>query len=166
LKWRDNAKVVENQDAAMIAHKKVLEDRITQFYQAMDEDFNTAKAIGHLFGLVNYAQKSVLNQNVPISSDIYRLVIDFLDQIDAFFGFIKAFDTIIAENKEVGLVFGENNEESQILGVLIDNLLAYRLELKKAKNYQMADKLRALLKESGIEVVDTKDGFSWTLEKR
>ena len=159
LKWQDNTKNVENQDADMIAHKKVLEDRITQFYQAMDEDFNTAKAIGHLFGLINYTQKTFLNKNVPISSEIHRLVVDFLDQIDTFLSFIKAFDPNIAENKDVGLVLGENIQESQILGTLIDNLLLYRLELKKTKNYQMADKLRDLLKESGIIVSDTKDGY-------
>ncbi len=43
----------------------------------------------------------------------------------------------------------------------IDRLVLQRYEAKKAKNYAEADRIRALLKERGVEITDTKDGAIW-----
>ena len=43
----------------------------------------------------------------------------------------------------------------------IDRLVLQRYEAKKAKNYAEADRIRALLKEQGVEITDTKDGAIW-----
>ena len=40
--------------------------------------------------------------------------------------------------------------------------VAERAEAKKAKNYALADAIRAELLEKGIALVDTKDGTTYT----
>ena len=43
----------------------------------------------------------------------------------------------------------------------IDALVLQRAEVKKAKNWAEADRIRDELKAQGIEIVDTKEGASW-----
>ena len=44
-------------------------------------------------------------------------------------------------------------------------LLQQRQQAKAEKNWALSDQIRDRLAELGFEVKDTKDGFSWTLNK-
>ena len=43
----------------------------------------------------------------------------------------------------------------------IENLILERTEARKNKNFARADEIRDILKEKGIELLDTKDGVKW-----
>ena len=43
----------------------------------------------------------------------------------------------------------------------IDSLVTARTEAKKAKNFAEADRIRDLLKDRGIEIIDTPQGSKW-----
>jgi len=49
------------------------------------------------------------------------------------------------------------------LAPVVDRILALRRELRDAGQYELADRLRVLLVEAGIEVRDARDGPSWNL---
>ena len=46
---------------------------------------------------------------------------------------------------------------------VIDRVLALRTELRGEGHYDLADRLRDLLVEAGVEVRDTRDGSAWDL---
>ncbi len=55
-----------------------------------------------------------------------------------------------------GLVFQE-----EILDEEIENLIAQRQEARAAKNFQEADRIRDILAQQGIRLLDTKEGVRW-----
>ena len=55
-----------------------------------------------------------------------------------------------------GLVFQE-----EILDEEIEKLIAQRQEARAAKNFQEADRIRDILAQQGIRLLDTKEGVRW-----
>ena len=55
------------------------------------------------------------------------------------------------------------SEEMQALDTLIRGIIEMRNNFRKEKQYEMADKLRNLLGESKIRLVDTPEGTKYEL---
>ena len=110
-----------------------------QFIDAMDEDINTADAISAIFDIVKYANVE-FDENTPKGD------------IDAIFALIR----------ELGGVLGIIEEKkADILDSDIEALIEERNAARKAKNFVRADEIRDMLKESGIELEDTRQGVKW-----
>ena len=110
-----------------------------QFIDAMDEDINTADAISAIFDIVKYANVE-FDENTPRGD------------IDAIFALIR----------ELGGVLGIIEEKNaDILDSDIEALIEERNAARKAKNFARADEIRDMLKESGIELEDTRQGVKW-----
>jgi len=60
----------------------------------------------------------------------------------------------IAGLKPEGVVAAGSNNESE----LVESLIAQRQEARKAKNFAESDRLRDLLKQQGITLIDQSDG--------
>ena len=105
----------------------------------MDEDINTADAISAIFDIVKYANVE-FDENTPRGD------------IDAIFALIR----------ELGGVLGIIEEKNaDILDSDIEALIEERNAARKAKNFARADEIRDMLKESGIELEDTRQGVKW-----
>jgi cysteinyl-tRNA synthetase len=119
--------------------------RVTRagFIAAMDDDFNTAGALGHLFDLVR-----VINQardvDVPQSA---------LDQAQV----------LLRELAEDVFGLRLERQETEIKGAapFIDLLVNFRSQLREQKLWELSDQLRDQLDELGILIEDSKDGTSW-----
>lgn len=113
------------------------------FIAAMDDDFNTAGALGHLFDLVrtiNQARDDGLDQeNLLPAQELVRE---------------------LAEG-----VFGLRLERTKLADAqaapFIDLLIEIRNQLRDQKLWALSDMVRDRLLELGILVEDTKDGSSW-----
>ncbi len=112
------------------------------FITAMNDDFNTAKAISVLFD-INKAYNKTKDTN------FIHLLIE-LGNILGFFYDLKE---------------KLSNDLSDISGELIELLISYRLRFKKEKNWEMADAIRDDLKKMGITLKDTPEGTDWNIEK-
>jgi cysteinyl-tRNA synthetase len=111
-----------------------------QFIEAMDDDFNTAKAMGVLFELAG-----AINQAA-----------------DAGVSIGKAQGTLVSLAREVlGLRLEE--AESAELQESVVKLIEERERLRQARKWQEADKIRAKLDEMGFILEDTPKG---TVAKR
>jgi cysteinyl-tRNA synthetase len=114
------------------------------FIAAMDDDFNTPIALGHL-----HAVSGALNEylrgsaNKGVLSEAKSVYIELLSVLGLF------------EERKTG-----SDEISDKLLKLITDL---RMELRKEKNYALADKIRDRLNEIGIEIQDTSDGTTWKI---
>lgn len=117
-------------------------------YRAMNDDFNTALTIGHLFNLlkkINSLQTGALKYADLGEEGFNRLKSTFLVFVEDVLGL-----------KEELMVNPKN-----LIGVLLQ---LYR-EAKEAKNYEKVDEIRGLLKNEGITLKDLKHGVDWAYEE-
>ena len=118
--------------------EKSISDRITE---AMDDDFNTPKAIGIIFELVSSV--NVLMENGDFS------------QAAALAKNIRAFCALL------GLKFEDKEEiEGEILSLIRD-----RESLRQQKEWEKADAIRETLLNKGIILEDTPEGTRWRLKR-
>lgn len=111
---------------------------VKQFIAAMDEDFNTSKALSILFELANLAQKEKdRHQQEAIK------LIGLLVGISSVLGFDFA--------KEEAL-------DSDLTKGLMDLIIDIRKIARSQKNWELSDKIRDDLGKLGILLKDTQDG--------
>lgn len=119
-----------------------------KFIEAMDDNFNTSKALGVIFDLVGLANKNLDDPN--LISEIKQLLLEFL----RVFGLplkVEFSQTFEITGEVVPQIF-EHEIESHIK----DRNLA-----RQNKDYALADKIRINLEEKGIILEDTKEGTTW-----
>ncbi len=125
-----------------------LVDRTRRDFTAeMDDDFNTAGALGVL-------------------STFTREVNKLLDSGDELTGAgLESVDELYDElgGRILGVVTAETGRKAEagIERQLVEALLDVRAELRRAKQFQLADGIRDRLEELGIEVKDTAEGATW-----
>ncbi len=119
------------------------------FYEAMEDDFNTALAISHIFSLskeINTYYSNVTKGNIAFdAADFAKVHAIYTDMAKI----IGIFETK-AERKDDGLVAS-----------LINLILALRQKAREEKNWALADRLRDELKACGIIIEDTPQGARW-----
>ena len=114
-----------------------------RFCAAMDDDLNTADAIGILFDLVRYINKNVLVA-APYQADVQAA--------------IKVFEELTGV---LGIVYDEAPAGADGADAEIEALIAERTEARKTKNWARADEIRNRLTEMGIVLEDTPQGVKW-----
>jgi len=126
---------------AVDALRTQIEATRTGFEAAMDDDFNSAGALGQLFNLVkaiNAARDAgVSNERLREGQDSLRFLAGIL-----------------------GLRLAENSREADA-GPFIDLLLALRQSLRQQKQWALADQVRDALTELGVVVEDSATGSHW-----
>jgi len=114
------------------------------FFAAMDDDFNTAGALGSVFDLVRTYYKLVDENGATVTQD--RAALEAVkDAIVVFDGILGMFPN--------GFPSGTAEVPDDIMG-----LVAARVEARKARDFKKADEIRAQLDEMGYTVEDTADG--------
>ena len=112
-----------------------------QFAAGMDDDLNTAQALGAVFDYVRDANTKIdagefLDGNRQSAAE----VLDLFDSI---------FDVLDTET--AGKVPPEE----------IERLITERAEARKARNFARADEIRDELQRQGVILEDTRDGTNW-----
>ena len=117
-------------------------------YRAMNDDFNTAQTIAHLFNLlkkINSIHTGALS-SAELGEETFK----------------RMKETFITFTEEVLGLQEESNVQAESL---IDALLEVYKEAKENKNYDKVDQIRARLKQNGIVVKDMKEGIDWAYEE-
>ena len=110
------------------------------FIAAMDDDFNTADAMGVLFSMVREI-------NTMISTGAEKAALEAA---------AKAFDEL---TWVLGLVY---NRKTDDLDSEVEALIEQRTAARKAKDFATADAIRDKLKDMGIILEDTPQGVKWS----
>ncbi len=116
------------------------------FVDSMDDDFNTAGALGYLFELVTAINRAR----------------------DAGAGgqpFAAAQDTLLELTGVLGLQLAAAQPQGAEAAPFIDLLLELRAKLRIAKQYALADEVRNRLTDLGVIVEDTREGSTWRMER-
>ena len=112
------------------------------FEQAMDDDFNTAGALGYLFELVRAINQG---RDTGLAADDLSQAQDLLRQLAGVFGL------------RLDLPARQDTSAAPFIELLVE----LRRELRSQKLYDMADQLRNSLVELGVVLEDTKEGTLW-----
>ncbi|MBE7019282.1 MAG: cysteine--tRNA ligase [Ruminococcaceae bacterium] len=128
-------------DTAITAEEQAsLDSYREKFITAMDDDLNTAEAIGIIFELVRE--------------------INTKTKENATKGYVEAAKAILLELTGV-LNIAREEESSDVDVALIEEKIAERTQAKKEKNFARADEIRAELLAMGIVIEDTREGVKW-----
>lgn len=118
-----------------------------EFDKAMDDDFNTAKALSSLDSLVKVVNtlkdNPKVSENRALLSQVYKLL------------------------KEKGEILGffEKHSWEEMISIPdreeIEKLIARRDEARSEDNWDLADRIRSNLKKKGIILEDHPEGTTW-----
>jgi cysteinyl-tRNA synthetase len=121
-------------------------------YAAINDDLNTPVLIAHLFDgvkMINSIHDGKASVSTSDLETLKKLYNDFV------------FD-ILGFKSELA---SAGSEKEELLHNVVELLLSLRIEAKRNKDWATSDKIRNSLTELGIEVKDTKEGFTWELKK-
>lgn len=149
LKRMSEGQKVKGQPQVEISYVDELRNKC---YDAMNDDLASPMVISHLFDACR-----VLNTLTDKKASITAEVVQALAEVFKIF----AFD-ILGLAEETGQ---SNKAREDAFGSVVDMLLQQRQQAKAEKNWALSDKIRDDLAALGFEVKDTKDGYTWTLNK-
>jgi cysteinyl-tRNA synthetase len=112
------------------------------FEEAMDDDLNTAEALGAVFEFVR-------DTNSAMDAGDFRA-----GNVAGALAFLEKFDSIFDVLKPTVKAGGLSDAE-------IETLIAERTSAKKDRNFARADEIRKQLAEQGVILEDTKEGVRW-----
>ncbi|SHK31568.1 cysteinyl-tRNA synthetase [Selenomonas ruminantium] len=140
------AKSGQSDTAKELAEKAA--DYVKEFYEAMDDDFNTALAISQIFALskdINIYYQDVMNKGMAFDSG----------------NFAKAAEAYTLMTGIIGIFEQEEAADDELANKLMDLIINIRQDARKEKNWALADKIRDELKEAGVILEDTPQGVRW-----
>lgn len=134
-----------------------------RFQQAMDNDFNSAQAIGHLFDTAKIINK-VIGKFKTSQSPGDLLLLE------------ESVNTLVKLARIMGILTEPcqeflHNQKQSVLNVIdidedaINQLIEQRYEARQSKNWELSDQIRDKLLGYNIELKDGPDGTSWTVKK-
>ncbi len=131
------------------------------FCAAMDDDFNTALAIAHLFDGVRTMNRLVATKKFAKKADLVAQVADL-------------HQTLLRLGEVIGLFISEPSEwlekvklnglkKLSITAEEIAGLIEQRLQARSEKDFARSDEIRQELETKGIVLLDSREGTTWQL---
>ena len=111
-----------------------------QFVEAMDDDFNTPRALAAMFDLARE-----INRGKDEGADV-----------------LGAQDTLRELSGVLGISL-DGTAETSGAGPFVQMLVNVRTELRAARQFDIADSIRDRLSELGITIEDTPEGTEWRI---
>ena len=118
------------------------------FVNAMDEDFNTPRALAALFEMSKEINR-FLDEHKQVNNKILEDVLALFSELGTTLGLFQQKKT-----KDVG---------EKIVDDLVQLLLDLRDELRQKKDYGLSDEIRDRMKQLGLVIEDTTEGHKWKL---
>ena len=112
------------------------------FDDALDDDLNTAEALGAAFEYVRDTNTAMDNGEFLAGNAAEAR--EFLARFDSIFDVLRP-----------------TEQESELVDHQIDSLVSERTAAKKARDFARADQIRGDLAAQGVILEDTKEGVRW-----
>jgi len=143
---------------------KELQEFQAKFTEAMDDDFNTAAALGHLYVLTRSLNALVDQKKkfptFQIAEGTFQLAKEQFKMVGSVFGlFQESPQAYFQKQKDKSLATAAISPEE------IEKLIKERELARKSKDFKKADEIRKQLEEKGIVLKDTPQGTEWTAKQ-
>lgn len=149
-----------------VTNTDIEDESKNKFIEAMNEDFNTSKALSVLFelaGRLNIAcdennsieailcASSLINLSNVLGLDLKTIELDE-----------NLLETKLAEIKDK-LDFVSDEDKKLSAKNIMQKIIDYRKKVRDEKNYAESDRIRDILASAGLKLKDTKEGCIYTL---
>lgn len=121
---------------------------LSEFEEAMDDDFNTPLALSKLHMLLREMSRYAASHN-SISREVKGKVLKTVRKMGWVFG-------ILQRREEYG---------GELLEKVLDAIVEVREELRKMKQYEASDMIRSRLAKAGVIIEDTPNGPIWKIKR-
>ncbi|MVM32408.1 cysteine--tRNA ligase [Spirosoma sp. HMF4905] len=120
---------------------------VEQFYEAMNDDLNTAVGIAQLFTLLKYANMLYLKQlqAAVLGEEVFNLLKE---------SFVSFMNDVLGLKEE-----GTDNQP------ILEGLLTLYREYKEQRQYDKVDQIRSYFKAQGLAIKDMKHQIDWAYEE-
>lgn len=133
-------------DSGDIKNPINLENYKNKFIAEMDDDLNTADALGVIFEYVKEVNLKVISNCSLAKKDLKKI-----------------FDLFVEMTNVLGILYSKNSKSDSTLDVTeIENLIKEREIARKEKNWKRADEIRYELKSKNIIIEDTPKGTKYS----
>lgn len=125
---------------------------MNEFNAAMDDDFNTALAIGVMFGLakeINIYHSKVTGGKAGPDAEALEQAGKIYEQMADILGILYANDAAAQDGN------------AELIDALMDIIIDIRQEARKKKDWATADQIRDKLAAAGIVLEDSPQGVRW-----
>jgi cysteinyl-tRNA synthetase len=138
---------VEESGAVGEVVKSAVGAAMSRFMTGMDDDFNTREAVAAIFDLSNFSNSFLHNRNAVPRGER---------------------DALLNSIEELGGVLGlfeRKGQEHDVVEGLIGLFQEVRQEARAKKDFATSDKIRDRLKQMGVVIEDSAQGFRWKIQK-
>ncbi|MGK2945061.1 MAG: cysteine--tRNA ligase [Desulfuromonadales bacterium] len=158
------AETVKEQDSVAEALAEPVERLVRleeRFRSAMDDDFNTAQAIGHMFDAVRAINRILAEEN-DLHGQLLAILSkghDDLIRLGAVLGLLGSDPAAwLARSAQEGLA------DSGLSGADIEALILERREARANRDFARADQIRDELADKGVLLLDGPEGTTWKMK--
>ena len=131
------------------------------FEAALDDDLNTAQALGHAFSMVRTVNRVLEDKALKAGEGARALLESFLERARA----IADMTGLFGQDPDAFLeaLRSRRCQRAGIDQAEVAKVIAERAEARKAKDFARSDELRDKLLAMGVQVRDTPEGQTWDL---
>ena len=134
-----------------------------KFTAAMDDDFNTAQALGHLYALTRILNavihRPAQGEDSGFSREVSEACCAVFKDVGSVFGLFQSEpEQYFSARKQDGISTAGISEAD------VQRLIDERLEARQQKNWARADEIRDELAAKGITLKDTSQGTEWSVK--
>jgi cysteinyl-tRNA synthetase len=130
-----------------------------RFDAALDDDFNTAQALGYLFETVR-----LLNRLLEAPADEPTYLTILAEMHDELVDLGAVLNLLQADPQEMLTTLRQKAADLKISPEEIERLIAARARARKDKDWGRADEIRKLLSENDIILEDSAKGTTWRVK--
>ncbi len=131
-----------------------------RFDAALEDDFNTARALGYLSDLVRFANEIADRgkKKAPHKHATLHAIREAMNHVAAVLGVFEhpPAEVLGAIGEQLARRYGIDRER-------VERLVAERTEARAARDWERADAIRAELDAMRVQVMDTPQGTRWKL---
>jgi len=147
-------------DEVALKLESITEKFENDFKNSMNDDFNSAKAIGDIFEFIKNINNIIQKPDFKINQCIKSILSKASSKINEL-GIVLGFNF----SKEISRLSENTKDRAQITEDEIKKLIAEREAARKNRDFKKADEIRNYLHEKGIILEDRKEGTIWEFKR-
>lgn len=153
--------VLENLSQVGLELQEKVDAFNSRFVEAMDDDFNTAQALGVLFETVRGANRFLAETKefTPLSLSLIAHVRHLFVEAGEVLGLFATPPSTWLEG-----IKAAKTGRIDITADEIERLIAERVEARAARDFKRGDEIRDLLLAKGIVLLDSAQGTTWNVK--
>ena len=128
-----------------------IDELVDKCQNAINDDLNTPLLISFLFDGVRIINSLIAGSEKINAENLKKLTTLYHDFVYDILGLKAESET--------------TNQSHAVLDKVLDMVMRIRTDAKQRKDWATSDKIRDELKEAGILIKDTKDGYEWSLDE-